>query len=68
MLMHGKLSFFCLVKGLRAQIDRDIYRSHMQEEIRGVAGLDICEDTVEDLVVTGDTEEQQKVAGVCLGK
>ena len=38
------------MKGPRAQIDRDLYRQHMQDEIRGMAGLIIREDSVEDLV------------------
>ncbi|MEL6780876.1 MAG: tRNA uridine-5-carboxymethylaminomethyl(34) synthesis enzyme MnmG [Pseudomonadota bacterium] len=39
------------VWGPRAQIDRALYRSAMQEEILGHAGLDVIEDGVEDLVV-----------------
>ena len=42
----------------------------MQEAVRGVAGLAIREDSVEDLVLTEaqDDGEQLKVDGVCLGK
>ena len=55
-------------QGLRAQIDRDVFRQRMQEAVRGVAGLAIREDSVEDLVLT-ETQDggQSKVDGVCLG-
>jgi hypothetical protein len=57
------------VKGLRAQIDRDLYRGHMQEAVRGVAGLTILEDSVEDLVLReGQEGGKLGVTGVCLGK
>lgn len=62
---------------MRAQIDRDLYRRNMQEALRGVAGLEIREDSVEDLVLTemegegeegGRGREEFAVGGVCLGK
>ena len=57
------------MKGLRAQIDRDLYRAHMQEEVRGVAGLTVLEDSVEDLVLSEELKGGKVgVTGVCLGK
>ena len=62
-------TFLSFSKGLRAQIDRDQYRRHMQEEIKGVAGLEIREDSVEDLVLSGGHDGNRlTVTGVCLGK
>eukprot|EP00055_Hartaetosiga_balthica_P015906 m.97592 g.97592 ORF g.97592 m.97592 type:complete len:701 (-) comp8990_c0_seq3:2133-4235(-) len=37
------------VWGPRAQIDRDLYKQRMQKEILAIKGLDVIEDTVEDL-------------------
>ena len=60
----------CVVQGLRAQIDRDQYRRSMQECVRGVAGLHLREDSVEDLVIAkkGEGPGRFQVSGVCLGK
>jgi tRNA uridine 5-carboxymethylaminomethyl modification enzyme len=41
------------VQGPRAQADRKLYRSAMQAAIRAIAGLEIIEGAVEDLVVDG---------------
>ena len=40
----------------------------MQEAVRGVAGLTIREDSVEDLVLGEEEEGKPQVTGVCLGK
>lgn len=40
----------------------------MQEEIRGVAGLTVWEDSVEDLVLGGGEGGELAVTGVCLGE
>lgn len=40
------------VRGPRAQIDRDLYRAAMQAEVAAIAGLDVIEDAVEDIIVT----------------
>ena len=39
------------VQGPRAQIDRTLYASHMQGEIRNTQGLDILEASVEDFII-----------------
>ena len=47
------------VRGPRAQCDRDLYRRHMQSEIRAQSGLSVLEGEVTDLVVS-----HGRVAGV----
>lgn len=42
------------VWGYRAQIDRDLYKKHLQEELFNTRGLEICESSVEDLIIQGD--------------
>lgn len=37
------------VYGLRAQIDRDLYRNAIQDELRKTPNLEILEDSVEDI-------------------
>ena len=57
-------------QGPRAQIDRDVFRQRMQEAVRGVSGLAIQEDSVEDLVLAQSQQDgggRFKVDGVCLG-
>lgn len=51
------------VWGLRAQIDRKLYKKFLQEAVRKVKGLSIVEAPVEDLILDGD-----KCRGVVLGK
>lgn len=51
------------VWGLRAQIDRDLYKKHLQESIQKVEGLTIVEAPVEDLILDGNV-----CRGVVLGK
>lgn len=41
------------VWGLRAQIDRNLYKQHLQKELFNMKGLDICESSVEDLILEG---------------
>ncbi|XP_015431455.1 PREDICTED: LOW QUALITY PROTEIN: protein MTO1 homolog, mitochondrial [Dufourea novaeangliae] len=43
------------VWGYRAQIDRGLYKKHLQEELFNTPGLQICESSVEDLIVQGDS-------------
>lgn len=43
------------VWGYRAVIDRDLYKKHIQEELSNTPGLQICESSVEDLIVDGDS-------------
>ncbi|CAK9812596.1 Protein MTO1 homolog, mitochondrial [Anthophora quadrimaculata] len=43
------------VWGYRAQIDRDLYKKHLQKELFNTPGLQICESSVEDLIVHGDS-------------
>ena len=50
------------VQGPRAQADRKLYRQVMQDAIEAIAGLDVVEAAVEDLVVTVD-----RVTGVVTG-
>ncbi|XP_057320452.1 protein MTO1 homolog, mitochondrial [Microplitis mediator] len=42
------------VWGLRAQIDRDLYKKHLQAEIFNTDGLEIRESSVEDLILQRD--------------
>ena len=58
-----------LLQGLRGQIDRDKYKHNMQNEIANTSGLEILEDSVEDLVLEPIAHHPCcKVTGVCLGK
>ncbi|XP_047368999.1 protein MTO1 homolog, mitochondrial isoform X3 [Vespa velutina] len=41
------------VWGLRAQIDRNLYKQYLQAELFKMQGLDICESSVEDLILEG---------------
>ncbi|KOC70834.1 Protein MTO1-like protein, mitochondrial [Habropoda laboriosa] len=43
------------VWGYRAQIDRDLYKKHLQKELFSTPGLQICESSVEDLILHGDS-------------
>uniref|UniRef100_A0A7E4V9B7 Protein MTO1 homolog, mitochondrial n=1 Tax=Panagrellus redivivus TaxID=6233 RepID=A0A7E4V9B7_PANRE len=52
------------VLGLRAQIDRDVYRRNMQEEIASTPNLTVLEGAVEDLIVSPSNETT--VGGVVL--
>ncbi|RAL15857.1 tRNA modification protein MTO1 [Aspergillus homomorphus CBS 101889] len=61
------------VWGPRAQIDRDLYKRYMLEELSGTAGLDIVEGKVGDIVVSredvtdgGAGAPQGKIVGVRL--
>ncbi|GLA49048.1 hypothetical protein CBS76997_8742 [Aspergillus niger] len=59
------------VWGPRAQIDRDLYKKYMQEELQGTEGLSIVEGKVADIVVSKDGVEhtpgaQGKIVGVRL--
>lgn len=59
------------VWGPRAQIDRDLYKRYMQEELLGTQGLSILEGKVADIVVSTEGIEntpgaQGKIVGVRL--
>lgn len=57
------------MQGLRAQIDRDKYKSNMQHEIFNTNGLSVLEESVEDLVIDSTNRfPHRKVTGVCLSK
>ncbi|EFN86010.1 Protein MTO1-like protein, mitochondrial [Harpegnathos saltator] len=43
------------VWGLRAQIDRKLYKKHLQAELFNMPGLHICESSVEDLILANDS-------------
>ncbi len=53
------------VHGPRAQIDRDLYKKHMQKEIVKVDNLDIKESSVEDLIYD---KASNKIQGVVTDK
>ena len=63
--------YHCLTltsQGLRGQIDRDQYRTNMQEEIKKYPSLTVCEDSVEDvLMCTREGDQHPKINGVILG-
>lgn len=42
------------VWGLRAQIDRELYKKHLQEELFNMPGLHIYESSVEDLILENE--------------
>ncbi|XP_033226145.1 protein MTO1 homolog, mitochondrial [Belonocnema kinseyi] len=50
------------VWGLRAQIDRKLYKENLQAEIFKTPGLEICESSVEDLILL----EESKCCGIIL--
>ncbi|XP_038056099.1 protein MTO1 homolog, mitochondrial-like [Patiria miniata] len=53
------------VWGLRAQIDRDLYKRHMQEEILNTPNLTVEASSVEDLII-GDVQAERE--GTTAGK
>lgn len=53
------------VWGLRAQIDRDLYKKHIQNELFNMSGLQITEASVEDLILSSDSLECR---GIILSK
>ncbi|KAK9248296.1 glucose inhibited division protein A-domain-containing protein [Lipomyces tetrasporus] len=56
------------VWGPRAQIDRKLYKQHMQEEILKYKGLDIKEGSVKDLIIEPDAQGERhgKIRGVVM--
>ena len=50
------------VHGPRAQIDRSLYKQHIQREISAISAIEIVEDTVDDLRVVGGS-----ITGVVCG-
>ena len=65
--------YFLPKQGPRAQIDRDLYRSHMQAEVLSTPGLTVMAAPVEDLLLGETTLPdhgacKQKCNGVILGK
>ena len=53
------------VWGLRAQIDRDLYKKYLQAELFNTPGLQIIESSVEDLLLHKDSV---KCCGIVLSK
>lgn len=53
------------VWGLRAQIDRDLYRTNLQAELFNTQGLEIRESSVEDLILQRDSN---KCCGIILSE
>ncbi|XP_031850307.1 5-taurinomethyluridine-[tRNA] synthase subunit MTO1, mitochondrial isoform X2 [Nomia melanderi] len=49
------------VWGYRAQIDRSLYKKHMQKELFNTSGLQIYESSVEDLIIHGDSPSCQGI-------
>ena len=67
MYLHCIIFLLLLIKGLRAQIDRDLYRQYMQEEISRTSNLTIMESSVDDLIINND-HKGHTVKGVYLCK
>ncbi|BDD56308.1 Mitochondrial Translation Optimization [Monascus purpureus] len=56
------------VWGPRAQIDRDLYKKYMQQELLGTEGLSILEGKVADIVVSKeDLEDKPGIQGKIVG-
>lgn len=56
------------VWGLRAQIDRDLYKKHIQDEIfNNTPNLDILEAAVEDLIIKDPYTNNNKCIVNCSG-
>ncbi|CAI8033049.1 Protein MTO1 homolog, mitochondrial [Geodia barretti] len=53
------------VWGIRAQIDRDMYKKNMQDVVSSTPGLEMMEDSVEDIMLQ-PSSSCQRVAGVHL--
>jgi tRNA uridine 5-carboxymethylaminomethyl modification enzyme len=51
----------CLIlqKGYRAQIDRDLYKKHMQEEILNTKNLSVLAGAVDDILYEEILDENQ---------
>lgn len=52
------------VFGLRAQIDRNLYRKAVQDELNSTKNLEICEDSVEDIIYCEGLLGGHKVQGI----
>lgn len=56
------------VWGMRAQIDRKLYKKYLQEELfHHTPNLEILESSVDDLIV-GNEANHHKCKGIILGK
>ena len=55
-----------ILQGIRAQIDRDMYKKNMQDVVSSTPGLEMMEDSVEDIMLQ-PSSSCQRVAGVHLG-
>ena len=44
-------------QGLRALIDRDLYKKHMQDKLAATENLSILEGSVEDFIMSRDQKE-----------
>lgn len=54
------------VWGYRAQIDRDLYKKHLQEELFNNPNLDILEAPVEDLIIENPHTKEFRCSGIIL--
>ncbi|XP_022902702.2 protein MTO1 homolog, mitochondrial isoform X1 [Onthophagus taurus] len=55
------------VWGLRAQIDRDLYKKHIQEELfHKTSNLDVIETSVEDLIIENNSDSLVDCKGIIL--
>lgn len=52
------------VYGLRAQIDRSLYRKAIQNELNKLQNLEICEDSVEDIILEKSDAPVMSVRGI----
>lgn len=52
------------VWGHRAQIDRNLYKSHMQHELKNTPNLDVMTGSVEDLIIEEDPNEGTVCKGI----
>lgn len=55
------------LQGPRAQIDRDLYKHHLQAHVFSTPNLTVKASSVEDLIIVRD-HDGESCAGVVLGK
>lgn len=56
------------VWGYRAQIDRDLYKKHLQQELLSYEHLDILEAPVEDLIIENSLAKKFSCSGIILSE
>lgn len=65
----NKKNFFFVLKGLRAQIDRSLYKQNLQQFLSNYKNLLILEGSVEDLLLHKKTDDEGfQCTGVVLGE